>query len=69
MNYVVFAYTENYYISTTIRHEIENNENLQMLSMESDGLGLLGTNNMFGIDYKPISADSIPNFLSSEWAI
>ena len=72
LNYVVFAYTENYYISTTIRHEIEKNENLQMLSMESDGLpglGLLGTNNMFGIDYKPISADSIPNFLSSEWAI
>lgn len=28
-----------------------------------------GVENLFGIDYKSVSMDDIPNFLSSEWAI
>ena len=72
LNYIVFAYTENYFISTNIKHEIETNENLQKLSQESNGipgLGILGPNNLFGIGYKPVSSGDIPNFLSPEWAI
>ena len=72
LNYIVFAYTENYFISTNIKHEIETNENLQKLSQESNGipgLGILGPDNLFGIGYKPVSSGDIPNFLSPEWAI
>ena len=72
VNYLIFAYTENYFISKIIQGEIETNENLAKLSQEYDGspnLGFLGADNKFGIGYNPISADDIPNFLSHEWAI
>ena len=72
LNYMIFAYTENYFISKSIKHEIENNENLQKLSQESNGipgLGMLGPNNLFGIGYRPVSPEDVPNFLSLEWAI
>ena len=71
-NYVIFAYTENYFISKQIQSEIETNTSLQTLSQENSGfpsLGMLGVDNMFGIGYKPISENEIPNFLSSAWAI
>lgn len=72
LNYVIFAYTENYFISKRIQQTIETNENLRKLSQENNEypeLGMLGINNMFGIGYKPITRDEIPNFLSEEWAI
>lgn len=71
-NYVIFAYTENYFISKQIQSEIETNSSLQTLSQENSGfpsMGVLGADNMFGIGYKPISESEIPNFLSSAWAI
>ena len=71
-NYVIFAYTENYFISKQIQPEIETNASLQTLSQENSGfpsMGVLGADNMFGIGYKPISESEIPNFLSSAWAI
>ena len=72
LNYVIFAYTENYFISKQIQSEIETNSNLQALSQENNGfpsMGVLGADNMFGIGYKPITENDIPNFLSSKWAI
>ena len=72
INYLVFAYTENYYISKTIKTELDTNEKLQTLSQESDGnptLGMLGVNNSFGIGYTPVNMDEIPNFLTPEWAV
>lgn len=72
LNYVIFAYTENYFISKQIQSEIEINANLQALSQENYGfpsMGILGVDNMFGIGYKTITENDIPNFLSSEWAI
>lgn len=72
INYLIFEYTENYFISKTIKSKIETNENLHLLSCENNGLpnlGMLSVENLFGIDYKSVSMDDIPNFLSSEWAI
>ena len=72
INYLVFKYTENYFISKTIKSEVETNDNLHLLSCENNGmpnLGMLSLDNLFGVDYKSVSMDDIPNFLSSKWAI
>lgn len=72
LNYVVFEYTENYFISKRVQEEIETNKVLQNLSRENNGLpemGMLGLSNMFGQGYTPISPNDIPNFLAPEWAI
>lgn len=72
INYLVFKYTENYYISKKIENEINTNENLQKLAQEIDdkpNLGILGVNNLWGIDYKPVNKNEIPNFLSPEWSV
>lgn len=72
LNYLLFAHTENYFISKNVKHEIENNEFLRKLSQESNGLpamGYLNRDNNFGMGYTPIHMDEIPNFLNSKWAI
>lgn len=72
LNYIIFAYTENYFISKSIQSTIETNEKLQKLGRENSGnpdFGFLGLDNYFGIGYQPISMDEIPNFLSAEWAV
>lgn len=72
LNYIVFEYTENYFISKTVQEEIKTNKALQNLSRENNGLpemGMLGLSNMFGQGYTPVSPDEIPNFLAPEWGI
>ena len=72
LNYVVFEYTENYFISKKIQPEIEANEALQNLSREKNGLpemGMLSLSNLFGYGYTPVTPDDIPNFLTLEWAV
>lgn len=72
INYLVFKYTENYYIAKKIENEIETNELLQKLSQEYNefpSLGMLGGYNDFGKGYIPVDRNEIPNFLLPEWAI
>lgn len=72
LNYIIFAYTENYFISKTIQSVIELNDKLTELGRENSGypnLGFLEPNNFFGIGYQPIGMDEIPNFLSHDWAV
>ena len=72
LNYLLFAHTENYFLSKTIKTEIESNEKLSLLSTEYNGypsFGILGEHNSFGVGYKPIGIDDIPNFLSKEYSI
>ena len=72
INYLVFKYTENYYISKKIESEIDANESLQRLVQENDGnpnLGMLGVDNFWGLNYKPVDKNEIPNFLEKEWAV
>lgn len=72
LNYIIFAHTENYFISKTIKAIIETNEKLSLLGQENNGnpnLGFLGPNNFFGLTYQPVKMDEIPNFLSVEWAL
>ena len=72
LNYIIFAYTENYFISKTIQTTIVTDEKLSLLGQENNGnpnLGFLGPNNYFGVSYQPVKMDEIPNFLSGEWAV
>ena len=72
LNYLVFAYTENYFISKTIQKTIESDSKLSLLGQENTGnpsLGFLSFDNGFGADYQPVKMNEIPNFLSIEWAI
>lgn len=72
LNYVIFAYTENYFISKTIQTIIITDEKLSLLGQENNGnpnMGFLGPDNYFGIGYQPVKMDEIPNFLSAEWSV
>ena len=72
LNYIIFAYAENYFISKTIKNEIETNEQLSLLAQEKDGnpnLGLIDIYNNFSVNYQPVTMEEIPNFLSEKWKI
>lgn len=72
LNYLIFAYTENYFISKSIEKTIETDKKLISLGQEKNenpSLGFLGFNNNFGEGYEPIKEDEIPNFLLEEWAV
>ena len=72
LNYLLFAHTENYFISKTIQREIETNMRLRKLSQETNGfpeMGYLNENNNFGMGYVPVDMNEIPNFLLRDWAI
>ena len=72
INYLVFKYTENIYISKKLENEILENESLKKLSQESDvfpDLGMLGIENDFGQNYEPVNIDDIPNLLMPNWAL
>ena len=67
LNYLIFAYTENYYFSPTIKEKIRTNEKLVLLSQELFGEPM---GQYVGVDnYKRVEPDEIPNFLLEEWAI
>lgn len=71
INYLIFEFTENYFISP-IKKDLIENENLNRLSREINGrqdFAILNKNNNFGTDYEPINMDEIPNFLSEDEAI
>ena len=68
LNYLIFAYTENYYFSPKIKEKIITNEKLVLLSQELFGEPNLGQ--YVEVDsYKRVEPDEIPNFLLEEWAI
>ena len=72
LNYLLFAHTENYFVSKSVKQEIENSDALQKLSQEAEGLptmGSLNCDNDFGVGYTPVSMDEIPDFLDSKWAV
>ena len=68
LNYLIFAYAENYYFSPKIKEKIRRNEKLVSLSQELFGKPILGQ--YVGVDsYKRVEPDEIPNFLLEKWAI
>ena len=72
INYWVFKYTENYYLARKIEKAVTENDALQRLSQENNGmpsLGMLGAYNNYGIGYIPVGKHDIPNFLMPEWAV
>lgn len=72
INYLIFKYTENYYMSKEVENEISKNKRLRHLAQENDGvpnLGMLDESNSWGVDYKPVREDEIPNFLDAKWAV
>jgi len=72
LNYIIFAHTENFFMSKKVLSEIETNEKLTLLSQENHGnpaLGFLDLNNQFGYGYESVTKDEIPNFLSESWGL
>ena len=72
LNYLVFAYTENFFISKTIYEKIQNNKKLIQLSRElyqKPNLGNLSMYDFFNLKYEPVKPDEIPNFLTKDWAL
>ena len=72
INYLIFAYTENFFISKKIQLDIEKNPKLTSLSKElyqTPDFGMLSLENLYGKDYSPVTMSEIPNFLSKEWAV
>lgn len=71
INYLIFAYTENYYFSKQIQTILETNKNLKLLSKENNGAPNLGIISLSDITkpYTPIKAEQIPNFLSEQYKL
>lgn len=69
INYLMFLYTENYYISKTIKEEIDSNDKLKILCQDYNGYPNLGMVDYMGIveNYQPVTMDEIPNFLLEKW--
>lgn len=67
LNWLIFKYSENYFISKDIRKLIEGNEKLQELSQENLGYPNMGMVTPFTLltGYRSVNKDEIPNFLSS----
>lgn len=71
INYIMFAYTENYFFSKKIQRKIEKDENLKKLSRELNGLPNFGYIGMDDIleRYEPVRMEKIPNFLLVEYSL
>lgn len=71
LNWLVFKYSENYFFSPSVKTLIENDNNLQRLSQDNNGLSSLGIGKNFELfgDKKSVSMHDIPNLLSQEYAI
>lgn len=72
INYLVFAYTENYFCSEEIRNVLESNENLKKLFKEENGspnFGYKEVYDLFGEEYTTVKMEEIPNFLSEQFKL
>ena len=72
LNYLIFAYTENYFLSKQILDTLETSDALKKLSREINGipnLGHVSLSDIISWNYASVPMDDIPNFLSREWAI
>ena len=68
LNYLIFAYTENYYFAPQIKEKIITDEKLVLLSQELFGRPNLGQNLDMGY-YTKVKPSEIPNFLLEDWAL
>jgi len=72
LNYIIFAHTENHFVSKTIQSTVESNDRCTELGQENSGylnIGFLELDNLFGMGYQPIGMDEIYNFLAPDWAV
>jgi len=71
INYLIFAYSSNYFISKSISSEILQSKKLHALAKEIDGRpnwGQITIEDLIFHSYIPIEMDEIPNFLTKELA-
>lgn len=72
INYLIFAYTENCYISKKVEKELESNEKLIAISQEYNGepdFGILCPENLYGFNYEAVDINEIPNLLDPVMAL
>lgn len=68
INYLIFAYTENYYLAPQIKEKVRTDEKLILLSQELFGRPNLG-HSVAVNNYKKVEPNEIPNFLLEDWAL
>lgn len=72
INYLIFAYSENYFFSLEREKDFISNPKLSQLSQELFGrpnLGFQILENRFEDNYQKVRPDEIPNFLLKEWSL
>ena len=71
INWLIFKYTENYFISKSIQTVIESDEKLRKLSQENNGFPNMGMVDIITLlkEYKPIGMEKIPNFLDMKYCL
>lgn len=72
LNYIIFAYTENYFINKNTCDVIMQDNKLSQLSKElfqQPNFGMDSDYSLLFGDYIPVKSDEIPNLLLKEWAI
>jgi len=67
LNYILFAYTEHYFLSKQISERILQHDKLIQLSKEIFQRPKFSR--ISQLNYIPVKPDEIPNLLSKEWAI
>lgn len=68
INYWIFKYTENYFLSPAIKNILEEDKKLQLLSQENNGVGNLGY--VLGFEdffYEGVKPDEVTNLLTSKF--
>lgn len=71
INYIVIKYTENYFLSPTIKDIVDNHERLRALSQEVYGSPNFGysTDVLSDFAYIPVTSEEIPCFLDAEYQL
>ena len=70
INYWIFKYTENYFFAPTIKNTLDEDEKLQLLSQENNGVGnlgyVLGPEDLF---YEGVKSDEVTNLLTRQFSL
>ena len=71
INWLIFKYTENYFFSPQVKHELENNEVLKKLCHDNSGAPNMGLIDDLDVlkEYRAPSMEDIPNILDAEHAV
>ena len=69
INYWIFKYTENYFFSPMIKNTLDEDEKLQLLSQENNGVANLGyVLGPYDLFYEGVRSNEITNLLTKKYS-